>query len=539
MTVGDSTLRGNRVLFGSVYVHAVAEFAAWITVLVVAFDRGGSSAAGLAVVVQLVPAALLAPLITSAGDRFARHHVLIVAFTVQACAAAGLAAGLLADAPLAAIYALASVFTIASVAAPAAVASLLVHHASTPNQLVQWNITKSLVRAAGSLTGPLMAALVLAISTPAVVFAVLSIMLAASALMTGVWLPPDDRLPSALTIGGVFGDATNGVVYVATHTASRRIVVFIGFIELLLGALDLVFVAVAFDRLGRDGSAVALIAVAFAAGTLLAGAVASRHPSQRLSRALWVGSMMLTLPLLAIVGDVTSLAVVLALAATLGAGNGLIEIAAHTLLQRSCTESMTSRVYGVLDSTAMVAAALGAAVAGRLIDSGDLDTTVLVLGLGGATVLVGAALRLRPIEQGLQTADPETIACLRAVSFLDPLPQPTLDRLALRSPRRTVAAGEPVTVEGEPGDEFFVLVTGSVAITVGDAPARHLSAPASFGEVALLRDGHRTASVTATEASVVLVVGRLEFLDAIGRTATSHRLAQGVVHEHVGTPDPG
>lgn len=518
---------GGRWLMGCVFVHAVAEFSAWITVLVVAFDRGGSSAAGLAVTAQLVPAALLAPVVAAAGDRFRRHRVLTASFAVQALATAAITFALLADSPLALVYAFAAVFTVASIPVTASVASLLVHHARTPTQLTQWNITRSFVRASGSLAGPLLTALVLAVGDPAAVFAGLAVACTATALLTGRLLLPDDRLPSSLSIATVLDDTWRGLVYVSTHRAPRRIVAFVGATEMLIGGLDLVFVAVAFDQLGRGGSAVALITAAFATGTLLAAVTAIRRRGRHLGPSITLGAALLCLPLVAI-GETTWLVAVLALTAILGAGNGLIEIGTHTLLQRSCAETMTSRAYGALDSTTLVAAAIGAALAGRLIDDGDLAQILVALGVGGSIVLMLGSLQLWATGRSIRSADPTLVSALRSVSFLEQLPQPTLDRLARGCELRSVPADRPVVAEGERGDEFFVLPSGAIEVHKGTDLVARLSAPASFGEIALLHGEVRTASVITTQSSEFAVIRQHEFLDAVGRTATSYRNALDV-----------
>jgi hypothetical protein len=317
----------------------------------------------------------------------------------------------------------------------------------------------------------------------------------------------------------------------ASTAAPRRIVLYIGATEMLIGALDLVFVGVAFDQLGRGGSAVALITVAFAVGTMVAVAIVGRGVHRQLNRLVLLGAALLTLPLL-VVGETTLLVVVLALTALLGAGNGLIEIGAQTLLQRSCSETMTSRAYGSLDSTTLLAAAVGAAIAGRLIDHGDLHEVLVGLGAGGAVVLMAGAMTLRSTERSLQPTDPLLVARLRAVPFLAPLPQPTLERLARASQRRTVPSGRPVVVQGEVGHEFFVLTAGEVDVCVDDEFADRLTAPAWFGEVALLHTGERTATVTTAQNCEFAVFRRADFIDAVSRTATSHRSALDAAQQY-------
>lgn len=539
-SVGPGAMPGGRALLALVFANSVAEYAAWIAVLVVAYDEGGPPVAGLAVLVQLLPAALFAPVVAAAGDRFPRHRVVTAAFTVEATTAGGLAVALVADAPFAAVLALAAVFTLSTIATPATVASLLVHHARTPTQLVKWNVAQSSVRAGGSLSGPLLTAVVLAVAEPAAVFAGMGVCCAVAAVLAGLRLPHDDRLPATLSITSVLRDAGEGVYYVARQREPRRIVMFVGANEMLVGAVDLILVAVALDQLRRGNSVVALLSVAFAVGTFLAAALASRFLEWSLSRLITVGAAFSTLPLLAF-GEMSMLTAVLALKVLLGIGSGLIDIGAQTLLQRSCAETMTSRAHGALDSTALIAGAAGAMITGRLIEQRDLGATLLALGVVGAVVLLGGSLRLRLTERSLPVADPALIASLRAVSFLASLPQPTLERLGRASQRRTVPAGTTVVVEGDEGHEFFVLLSGAAEVRTGDEVVGRLAAPDSFGEVALLHDDIRVATVTLTEPGQLAVIRREDFLEAISRTATSRRDALAVAEQYrrpTGAADP-
>ncbi len=530
-TRAGGSLPGGRSLFGITFVHAVAEFSAWIAVLVVAFDRGGATATGFAVAVQLVPAALLAPIVTAAGDRFPRHLVLVVAFTALAASAAGIAVVLAADADLIVIYALAAVFTVALCSTPGTVASLLVHHARTPMELMHWNVAQSFVRAAGSLLGPLLTAIVLAVATPAAVFVGLCIVCAAAAATIALRLPPDDRQPSTLRLRSILHDSFNGLRYVASTPGPRRTIAFIAATEMMLGALDVVFVAVAFDQLGLGGGATALIAAAFAAGALAGSVSVSRRTGWRLTSFISGGVLLATLPL-TVLGEPTEIGMVMVLVALLGSGHALMEIGAQTLLQRTSSERMTSRSFGVLDSSSLAAAAVGAAVAGAMISDLDLTVTVVAIGCISAVGLLAGSLALRSTERSTQSVDTALVDRLRTVSFLDPLPLPTLERLAAGLERRAAEADERLVVQGEPGRDFFVLLDGTVEVTIDGSVVGTMVAPASFGEVALLHDDVRSASVTATTPCVLAVIDQRHFLDAVERTPSSHREALAVAQQY-------
>ena len=78
-----------------------------------------------------------------------------------------------------------------------------------------------------------------------------------------------------------------------------------------------------------------------------------------------------------------------------------------------------------------------------------------------------------------------------------------------------VPAGRALCREGDIGHEFFVLESGSVAVSVGGTEVGSLSAGDFFGELALLDAGPRNATVTARDDVKVLVLSRREFMDLL------------------------
>jgi len=147
-------------------------------------------------------------------------------------------------------------------------------------------------------------------------------------------------------------------------------------------------------------------------------------------------------------------------------------------------------------------------------------------------VLLAGSLALRSTERRTQSVDTVLVDQLRAVSFLDRLPLPTLERLATGLERRSADAGARLIVQGEPGRDFFVLLDGSVEVTIDGSVVGTVAAPASFGEVALLHDDVRTATVTTTTPCDLAVIDQRQFLDAVERTASSHREALAVAQQY-------
>jgi CRP/FNR family transcriptional regulator, cyclic AMP receptor protein len=86
-----------------------------------------------------------------------------------------------------------------------------------------------------------------------------------------------------------------------------------------------------------------------------------------------------------------------------------------------------------------------------------------------------------------------------------------LSRIAGLATPRTAATGDTMCVEGEPGDDFFVIVEGSATASVGGTKVGDLDAGSFFGEMALIDGGDRTATVTATTSMQLLVLSRNDF----------------------------
>ena len=515
-------------MYAVTFVHSAVEHAAWIAILVVAFERGGATATGLVVALQLVPAALLAPVVAAAGDRFPRHLVLSVGFAGLALLAGSIAVVLATETSIVVVYAGAAVFTVMLGSFPGAIASLLVHHADSPTRLTQWNVWQSLMRSAGVLVGPLITAVLLAVTEPSIVFATIAAACVTTTVAIRVRLPDDDRIATTVRLRSILSDSTEGVRYVVANRDTRRIIGFISATGVLVGGLDVVFVAIAFDRLGGGGSVSATLTVAFATGALIAAAVISRRLRWPLTTLTTAGVLLVSLPLVGLAGR-EQIGPVLALIALLGAGNALIEIGGFTLLQRACAETTTSRAFGVLDAALLIAMSAGAAAAGALISRTDLTTMLVWLGLIAALTLGALSWSLRQLERRtIAPADHALVDSLRTVSFLRPLPLPTLERLVRNIELREVVADCELITEGDPGDEFFVLLDGAADVTIGGQLARRVTAPCSFGEIALLHDRPRTATITTTAPSRLAVILRADFLDAIQRSAASHSNALAV-----------
>ena len=107
---------------------------------------------------------------------------------------------------------------------------------------------------------------------------------------------------------------------------------------------------------------------------------------------------------------------------------------------------------------------------------------------------------------------PATVAELARIGLLAELPGETLTKLAARMDREQLAPGAAVIREGEPGERFYVVLGGMLAVSQESMGARRLLQPGDyFGEVALAMEIPRTASVRALTPAVVASCDRETF----------------------------
>jgi MFS family permease len=510
--------RDLRRIFGAFLLFNMAEFGTWVAVLLYAYDRTGPASVGLVALLQLVPAALAAPPAAALGDRFPRHRVLLGGYVVQAFAT-GLTAVMMAiAAPVAIVYAAAAFAAASVVVARPTQSAMLPSLSQTPEELTAANGAAGVVEGTGVLLGPLIAALVLTGATPAVVFALASIGVAVAALLVlGVKPGPrgieieEDREARQPTSGSFM----TGLRVLLADADARVVVGLLTMRMLMIGAADVLFVLLALEALGMGAPGAAILNAALGAGTIVGGVITFGFVGRsRLSiiaaggAIIWGAALAATIllgqPLLAI-----------GLIVAGGAGLAVVDVAGRTILQRSIRDEVLARVFGLQEGLAMGGLALGSLLVPLLVGATDLTiATLICAALLPVTVAVSWS-RLTALDA--RTVVPaRAIALLRQARIFAALPAPPLEAVARRSVWLTVPAGTEIITQGDQGDRYYVLASGSVKVEQDRFLLRELSdVGVGFGEIALLHDVRRTATVTALEETGLLAVDRDTFLDAV------------------------
>ena len=512
----------------------LTEWGIWVAILVFAYGRGGASEVALVAVLQLAPAAVVAPLAASFGDRYPRERVLLAAYLLQAAVAGAIAASLLAEAPVAIVYALAAAANTTIALTRPVQAAILPSLSRTPAELTAANVAASSIETTAILIGPAVAGVVLQGLGPGPVFAGAAVLSMAAAILV-VGLPrtrAPDRGEAPSGLRSALRETVAGFSMLAREERPRSVVVLLGSASVLWGALDVLLVILALDELSMGQSGVGFLNAAIGAGGI-AGAVfaALLIGRARLAGPFGVG-LLLWGGALAAIGLLPLPLVALLLLALAGMGRVVMDVAGRTLLQRVSPDALLSRVFGVLEGIDNASLAFGSILAPALL---------AVAGTRGAFIAAGAALigftafswrrLLRTDAAG--TVRPRELAALMGVPFFVNLNGPALERLASALIPVSIRPGARIIAQGQLGDRFYIIASGEVQVDVDGTPVRIMGAGESFGEIALLRQIPRTASVTAITPVELLALDRHHFVETVTGQPIAVAAAEAVIHAHL------
>src|SRR5215471_11387690 len=132
--------------------------------------------------------------------------------------------------------------------------------------------------------------------------------------------------------------------------------------------------------------------------------------------------------------------------------------------------------------------------------------------MAGASVGAGAAAQAAlGVGGSPRTTAREWAAVLEQVPLFESLSRRHLRRVTSLARARRFQGGVPIVVAGRPGDAFYVILDGRASVGVPGRRARRLGPGDYFGEMALLDDAPRSATVTADDELLVLEIGRAGF----------------------------
>ena len=440
----------------------------------------------------------------------------------------------LSDGPAWAVYTLAGVAAILATVFLPAESAILPELARNPEELTAANVTRSTIDSIASFAGPAIGGLLLAATSAGWVFLFTAATFLWGAVIVSLIRPEQGAAPVAAgedeepAPEGFLHGAAAGFKAIAVERRLRLVIVLYSAQTLVDGALSVLVVVTALDLLKQGESGVGLLnaasGVGGVVGALAAFALIGRN---RLASDFGLGIVLWGAPL-ALIGAWPNTAVALLALGVLGLGNTLVDVAGLTLLQRTAPPAVIGRVFGVLEMLLIGTIGLGAALAPALIAWIGIRWSLVAT---GAVLPVLAAATWRKLVQIDAESKPPTggLRLLQPIPIFAPLQAPALERLASQLEPVEVSLGTEVIRQGDPGDRFYVIESGRFEVTVDGNPTAELGPGDFFGEIALLRDVPRTASVKAITDGKLQALGRHAFLDAVVGHAPSARAADAVV----------
>src|SRR6266516_3125053 len=508
--------RDLRLLIASFAVDQIGSWSYIVVISVYIFERTHSTqwlaAAG---VCRWLPGLLLASYGGVIADRYERTTVLIVSALVSAVLMSGIAVVVAADGPVGLILALLALSAVALVPyLPAAGA--LTPEIVGEKDLAAANSIFSALENLVVVVGPGIGGLLLLTGQPVVAVAINA---ASFAISAGIIARLRAHSRGGATDGNALKQLAAGLKALGAQPVALAIILFCALDSAVYGASTVLYVPLSV-RLGTGPNGYSYLLAGAALGGVLGAGLANRLSGTARLAPVMMGALCLqALPFLATV-PVRWPALACALQVVSGAGMVIVDVLAITSLQRDVPRDVLSRVLGVFETLVLGGILLGSLAAGVLLAHADVTVVLIAVGVGVPVIAtVGLPTLLRADRRSAAVAERlrPRVELLSVLDLLAGADRSTLERLAAAAEEVVLPAGRVVMREGDKADDLWVLVQGelSVCATGGGLVTRELApvtAPGYVGELGLLHNIPRTATVLTRRESTLLRIDGREFL---------------------------
>ncbi len=528
--------RDLRLLLTGEVISATGSWAYNVALAVYVFERTHSAVAVSAVfLVRFVPAMFLSPYGGIVAERFERVRLLITSDLFLAALQVLLCVTVLLHAPIAFTLAVAGLSAVSAQPYQPAVAAMIPQLAGE-DDLAAANAVNSTIDNLVIIVGPAVGAVLLIVGSAAAVFAInAASFLIAAALVSRLHAR---STPSDVTEGGSAGvlrQVAAGFMAIRESTVVLSLVSFSVLASFVYGTDTVLFVYISKLQLNTGATGFGYLMAALGVGGILAALVVNQLAAKpRLGIIITLGMIVYCVPT-AIMLLVHAPALGFILEVVRGGGTLVVDVLAVTAMQRSVAPTMVARVFGVFFALVLGAISLGSILGATAISALGLHASLLLAGLGIPALACCAYPWLfrmdRAAVRRLAELAPR-IQVLEKLGIFAAGSRAALERLAGACTETTVPAGEVIIREGDVADAFYVLITGEVEVSAKGEGAesrrlRTMGPGTYFGEIGLLAQVPRTATVEAIEQCRLYRIPGADFIGALTSTRASGSLLEG------------
>lgn len=528
-----------RRALGAYLASVVTEWALWSGLLVYAYEKGGRTTAGVVSICLFVPGALMAPITGSAADGPRPNRVLVGVYMVQALALSLAASAAFLDWPLLTVIIPATVALTAISFIRPCLSVVLPGLVDFAGELTAANLLAGYCDSSSVLAGPLIASALIALDGPPLVLAVTAALALLGMIATLPLIRLDGRASDtrlAHHSGARTRALANGLRALSQRSGALALLAVIGGQYLMIGALDLIFVVLATEQFGLSSSGPGVLAASFGLGALLGGLASTVLVGRKRLAPLLLASLAAMAISLAVVTTVPVLAVALLFFPVAGLGRTVLDLTGRMLMQRAAPQETLASIFATMESLSLTACALGSIMTQITIAVAGVRSALMVVSVALTVLLLVTARRLLLVDA---SADAPVVAIrlLRRLPVFAPLPGPALEGVARAAQLVRLCAGADVVRKGDRGDSYFAIVNGELEVTSDGRVLRTMGRGEGFGEIALLSDVARTATVTCITDVDLLEIERSAFLTAVTGHDASRQAAWNVARSWTGDPE--
>lgn len=539
--------RDFRLLLTGFSISAAGDWLYGVALVVFVFDQTGSAAwVGAATIVRLLPYIFLGPFGGVIADRYEQRTVMVASDAARAVLMFGLSVVALLEAPVAIGLVFTFLATVTGTPFGPAMQSLL-PRICDEDELAPANSLMSVIENTALVAGPAIGAVLLLLGSPALAFALNGVTFVVSAIVTqaihtkGSAHISEDETPS------VARRLAEGFAGIRDSGAASLLVLFVAIASFLYGFEVVFTVILAEGRLDMGSEGIGWLTAAVGVGGVLAAAGTTRIARSRRADLGLVGSMtLLGLPLAGL-AFATSPIVAVLMMALVGAGGTFLDVIATTMLQRAVDEALLARVFGIIDSLGVAAILAGSLIAPALVSTFGIRSALLVTGItlpALALLTLPKLISLRELANRTMDDLAPRVRLLEASGAFYGTPVQTLEAVALSMTLERVSAGAVILREGDLADDLFIVAEGIFEVvsrgeTGGDETVvNSLESPDYFGEIGLIENMPRTASVRADAGGAVYRISGSDFLDLVNKAPSLPGTLISTVTRRLGRTHP-